>query len=65
MAIMGGYFSIYVLFSIKGAMTKKPVKAEPTTTAVGGEESEGMPSVESPEFETFLNSDRLTAYLEK
>lgn len=66
MAIMGGYFSLYVLFKIKSAVSKKPIKAEPATAAavvVG--DSDDMPSVESPEFEAFLNSDRLTAFLEK
>jgi hypothetical protein len=66
MAIMGGYFSLYVLFSLKSAMTKKPIKAEPTTAAaVSAGGSDEMPSVESPDFEAFLNSDRLTKFLEK
>lgn len=68
MAIMGGYLGLYLIFTIKGAITKKPIKGEPAITPamIAGDASagEGMPAVDSPEFDSFIASDRFTKMLE-
>jgi hypothetical protein len=60
MAIMGGYFSIYMIYSLKSAMTKKPAKVTPAVTpaSIAGDAKPGfgMPSVDSPEFSDYVDS---------
>lgn len=57
MAIMGGYLGIYTLYSIKSAMTKKPAKPAITPAATdSATPSSGMPPMDSPEFEKYLDT---------
>jgi hypothetical protein len=67
MAIMGGYSALFVLFKIKSAISK-PQKGAPAVTpaAMAGDAPAGMgmPSVDSPDFDKFLETDRFTKMLE-
>jgi hypothetical protein len=63
MAILGGYFSIYLLFKISSAFTKKPPVAEKSTVAVVTV-STGVPSLESPAFEKFVETIAFEQLLE-
>jgi hypothetical protein len=67
MAIMGGYSSLFVLYKIKSAFSK-PKQGEPAITPAGtaGDASpgQGMPAVDSPEFGSFLETDRFHKMLE-
>jgi hypothetical protein len=58
MAIMGGYLGIYVIYSIKSAMTKKAPAPAATPAAIVGDAKpgHGMPSVESPEFADYIDT---------
>jgi hypothetical protein len=68
MAIMGGYSALFVLYKIKSAISSKPQQGTPAVTpaAMDGDAPPGMgmPSVDSPEFGTFLETDRFTKMLE-
>lgn len=67
MAILGGYTGLLVLFKIKSAISK-PKQGEPAVTpaVMAGDASpgQGMPAVDSPEFGSFLETDRFTKMLE-
>lgn len=55
---------MYVLYSISSAFSKKPVKKEAPAPAAAATPSEGMPSVESPEFAAFIESEAFLKLLE-
>jgi hypothetical protein len=65
LAIMGGYVGIYLLFKMKGALsgkTSEPAEVAPTTTT--SLFSVGIPSIESPAFEKFVETDAFLKLLE-
>lgn len=54
-AIMGGYFGLYILVTIKGAMSgSKPV---PVVVAAAAPTNDSIPDVSSDEFGAFLDSE--------
>jgi hypothetical protein len=57
LAIMGGYFGLFVIVKAGGSIGKKKKveEAAPVTTSSGP--STGVPSVESAEFGDFLGSE--------
>ncbi|KAG7362734.1 hypothetical protein IV203_026094 [Nitzschia inconspicua] len=67
MAIMGGYSALFVLYKIKSTVSK-PKQGEPAVTpaAMAGEAppGQGMPAIDSPEFGSFLETDRFTKMME-
>ena len=62
MAILGGYFSIYVLFKIKSAVSGKPKEEEKSVTTVTI--TTGIPALDSPDFENFVETDAFEKLLE-
>ena len=62
---MGGYAGLVTLFKIKGAMSGKkaeePAPAAPASSAVA---TTGIPSVDSPEFDKYLETDAFYKMLE-
>ena len=64
MAIMGGYGSLFMLFKMKSAVSKKAPKEE-VAPATSSAPSGGVPSLDSPEFGEWLGSDSFNAYVEK
>ena len=65
MAIMGGYGGIFLLFKIKGAISKKAPEKEAAPAASSTATVGGVPSVDSPEFGEWLGSDAFNAFVEK
>jgi hypothetical protein len=63
-AILGGYFGIFVLVKIKGAISGKPKVEETVTTKVTITTTTGIPALESPEFEKFVETDAFEKLLE-
>lgn len=65
-AILGGYFGLYVLYSISSALggKKKAKTPEPEPVKAAPASSEGIPDVESADFVSFLESDALIKLLE-
>jgi hypothetical protein len=62
-AILSGYVGIVVLFKIKNAIFGKP--ADEVKTVKGGDlPTTGIPSIESPAFEKFVETDAFTKLLE-
>lgn len=56
-AIMGGYFGLYILVKIKGAMSEcKPVPV-PVIIAAAASPNGAIPDVSSDEFGAFLDSE--------
>ena len=64
MAIMGGYSSLFVLYKIKSAVSKKPQEASPAVTSASVDGDAGIPAIDSAEFAKFLETDRFTKLLE-
>ena len=66
MAILGGYTGLYVLFKIKSAISggKKVEEPAPVVAAASTEGSSDVPSIESPAFEKFVETDAFTKLLE-
>jgi hypothetical protein len=64
MAILGGYFSIYLLFKLRSAFSKKPPVVEKAPVLVVTTDSTGVPSVDSPAFEQFVESSAFEQLLE-
>ena len=62
---MGGYTGLYVLFKIKSAMggskADEPAAAASSSPAVA---TTGIPPVDSPEFEKYLETDAFYKMLE-
>jgi len=63
-AILSGYAGIAVLFKIKGAMSGKPVEEAKPVAKVSAAPTTGVPALESPEFEKFVETDAFTKLLE-
>mmetsp|Transcript_9765 Transcript_9765/g.12883 ORF Transcript_9765/g.12883 Transcript_9765/m.12883 type:complete len:133 (+) Transcript_9765:182-580(+) len=63
-AIIGGYFSLYAIYSISTMGGKKkeetPVVVETASTTPTG----AVPDIESPDFEKFLDSEALVKLLD-
>merc|ERR1712226_1071133 len=63
-AVLGGYFSLYILYSLSKLGKKKevenPVEAPPAPAAP----VDGVPDIESPDFEKFLDSEALVKLLD-
>jgi hypothetical protein len=58
MAILGGYFGIFTLVKIKGAMSgKKEEPAPVVTSSISAVATTGIPSIETPEFYQYLETD--------
>jgi hypothetical protein len=58
MAILGGYAGLFALIKIKGAISGKP--EEPAPVAVSSTPvvaSTGIPAVDTPEFDRYLETD--------
>jgi hypothetical protein len=53
MAILGGYTSLFVLFKIKGAISKKAPKEEIVAAPSSSSDASGMPSLDSRKFYFF------------
>ena len=66
LAIMGGYFGLFCLFKIKGAMSGKKVEeAAPAPAASASvDASTGIPAVDTPEFDKYLETDAFYKMLE-
>lgn len=58
-AILGGYFGLFILIKIKGAMSGSPAEEPtPVVAAVAAPSSAGaIPDVDSEEFGAFLESE--------
>lgn len=63
MAILGGYVGLGVLYKIKSSVGGKPAPAE-VSGASSGASSPGIPGIESPEFEKFVETDAFVKLLE-
>ena len=63
-AILSGYFGIYVLVKIVGAFSKKKPVEEKVTVAADAAESSGVPSIESSAFEKFVETVAFEKLLE-
>lgn len=61
-AILSFYSGIYVLFKIKSALSGKPKVIEEAPVVV--EATTGVPDIESPAFESFLESVSFEKLLE-
>jgi hypothetical protein len=59
MAILGGYAGLFVLVKIKGAMSggKKVEEAAPVASSSPMLASTGIPPVDTPEFDKYLETD--------
>jgi hypothetical protein len=64
MAILGGYFSIYLLYKLRCAFTKKPPVVEKAPVVEVATVNTGVPSVESPAFEQFVETSAFEQLLE-
>ena len=65
MAILSGYFGIYMVVKIVGAFSKKkPVVENVPVTAAITSESTGVPSIESSAFEKFVETVAFEKLLE-
>jgi len=65
MAILGGYFSLYVVYSISKMGGKKEVEAPVVEAAPAPPTPTGaVPDIESPEFESFLDSEAFVKLLD-
>lgn len=64
-AILSGYAGLYVLFKIKSLISGTPavVEAAPASTKVETP-STGIPGIESPEFEKFVETEAFYKLLE-
>jgi hypothetical protein len=63
-AILSGYFGIYVLVKIVGAFSKKKPVEVKAPVAIVETESSGVPSVESTAFENFVETMAFEKLLE-
>ena len=62
---MGGYFGLYVVVKIGSALGgKKKVEAAPAAAASSGVATTGIPPVDSPEFDKYLETDAFYKMLE-
>ena len=58
MAIMGGYFGLFVISKGISSMGGKKKAEEPASApATSSDQSTGIPPVDSPEFDKFLGSE--------
>jgi hypothetical protein len=59
LAILGGYTGIFVLVKIKGALSGKKVEepAAVVSSIIPAVATTGIPSVDSPEFDKYLDTD--------
>jgi hypothetical protein len=64
LAILSGYFGIYVIVKIVGAFSKKKPVEEKVSVAADTAESSGVPSVESSAFEKFVETVAFEKLLE-
>ncbi|OEU22859.1 hypothetical protein FRACYDRAFT_259230 [Fragilariopsis cylindrus CCMP1102] len=65
MAILGGYFSLFALFKIKSAISKKAPKEEIVAApSSSSSDASGMPSLDSPEFGEWIGSESFNKMLE-
>jgi hypothetical protein len=60
---MGGYFGIFCLVKIKGAMSGKKVEA-PAVASTALVATTGIPAVDTPEFDKYLETDAFYKMLE-
>lgn len=64
---MGGYFGLFCLFKIKGAVSggKAVEEAAPAPVSTGTvDASTGIPAVDTPEFDKYLETDAFYKMLE-
>ena len=64
MAILGGYFSIYLLFKLRSAFSKKAPVVEKTPVVEVATVSTGVPAVDSPAFAQFVETSAFEQLLE-
>ena len=64
MAILGGYFGLFVLYKIKSAMSGKKVEEEKKPAAVAATPTTGVPALDSPAFEKFVETEAFEKLLE-
>jgi len=56
-AILSGYFGLYVLIKIKGAMSGSAEEEAPAPVAAAAPSAGSIPDVDSEEFGAFLESE--------
>ena len=62
---MGGYFGLFCLFKIKGAVSGKKEEPAPAPVSSGSiDASTGIPAVDTPEFDKYLETDAFYKMLE-
>jgi hypothetical protein len=64
MAILGGYFGIYLLYKMSSMFSKKKPVVETAPVVVAATESTGVPSIESTAFEKFVETIAFEQLLE-
>ena len=65
MAILGGYTGLFVLYKIKSAISGGKVEAEkPAAKAAAAPTTTGVPALDSPAFEKFVETDAFEKLLE-
>jgi len=64
MAILGGYFGLVVLYKIKSAMSGGKVEEEKPVAKTVAAPTTGVPALDSPAFEKFVETDAFTKLLE-
>lgn len=55
-AILGGYTGLYVIFKIKSLFSRKPVVEAVAPVKDDGVVTTGIPAIDSPAFEKFMES---------
>ena len=63
-AILGGYFTLYLLYKLSTLGGKKKEEEPAAPEPVAAASTEGVPDIESPEFEKFLDSEALVKLLD-
>jgi hypothetical protein len=61
---MGGYFGLFCLVKIKGAMSGKKVEAPAPVASTALVATTGIPAVDTPEFDKYLETDAFYKMLE-
>jgi len=64
MAIIGGYFSLFALFKVKSAISKKAPTEVIASTPAPSSDGSAMPSLDSPGFGDWLGSEAFNKMLE-
>lgn len=62
-AISGGYFGLFILFKIKGALSGTPEEEAAPAAAAPSASAGAIPDVDSEEFGAFLESEENVAKL--